>query len=262
MRLAASGTRQGDGPVRLALTAVVVGAALALSGCGGSATPVGDGASTVPTSPSATPSASASVSATPSDSATPFDRTATPATSSGPLGASTLPKASALGPGWSAYIDSGSAEDGYTGNGTPVVARDVRDVTDALLPFGCVDAAYAAPMPVPLHALEADYRHTSGKHAVGLALDYGTPAAAEAFVAAYEKALRACVPGAGATTVVTVDRAPEGAFANVQKDTLEKTVYRELLVPAGRVVRILDVEGATTPVAPWASIAAAFPPAP
>jgi hypothetical protein len=174
-----------------------------------------------------------------------------------------MPKASALGPGWTAYIDSGSAEDGYTGNGTPVVARDVHDVIAAMLPFGCVDATYVTPMPVPVHALEADYRHSSGKHGVGTALDYGTPEAAAAFVAAYEKALTACVPGAGATAVVRVETSPvPGAFVTVQTDKQDGTVFREILVPAGRVVRILDIEGATTPVASWTDIAAAFPPAP
>jgi hypothetical protein len=242
------------------VAALAASSVLVLSGCGGSATPTVDATSTAPV---ASGSATGSASASPSVSATPFDRTAVPATSSGPLGASTMPKASALGPGWSAYIDSGSAEDGYTGNGTPVVARNVRDVTAAMLPFGCLDATYATPMPVPVHALEADYKHSSGKHAVGTALDYGTPEAAAAFVAAYEKALTACVAGPGATSVVSVAKAPvPGAFATVQTDKLEGTVYRELLVPAGRVVRILDVEGATTPTASWASIAAAFPPAP
>jgi hypothetical protein len=118
-------------------------------------------------------------------------------------------------------------------------------------------------MPVPAHALEADYQHTSGKHAVGIALDYGTAEAAAAFVSAYEKALTACVAGSGATTVVRVEKAPvPGAFVTVQTDQQEGTVYRELLVRAGRVVRILDIEGATTPTASWSSIAAAFPPAP
>ena len=246
---------------RVAPVALVVTAALMLAACGGASSPsTGDPS----TSPAAVANAAGgSPGASPSVSASPYDRTATPATSSGPLGASTMPKASALGRGWTAYIDSGSAEDGYTGNGTPVDARNVRDVTDAMLPFGCLDAAYTTPLPVPLHALEADYRHVSGKHAVGLALDYGTTAAAAAFVTAYEKALTACVAGAGATTVVTVGKPPvPGTFVTVQTDTLEGTVYRELLVPAGRVVRILDIEGATTPTAPWPTIAAAFPPPP
>jgi hypothetical protein len=231
------------------------------------AAPSTDAATSSPPT-SATPSAAALptdtavASGAPSPSSTPFDRTATPATTSGPLGASTLPKAAALGPGWTAYIDSGNPEDGYTGNGTPVVARNAQDTADALLPFGCRDATYVTPMPPPVHALEADYRHTSGRHAVGLALDYGTAARAADFVAAYTAALRACHAGGHATTVVREVPAPAGALATVQTDSLEHTVYRELLVPAGRVVRILDVEGASTPVASWDQIAAAFPPAP
>lgn len=251
-------------PSHVALTAAAGAAALVLAACGSS--PDTAVVASSPISPTATTGSAPVTTPTPpsaSPSATPYDRTATPATSSGPLGASTMPKAAALGPGWTAYIDSGSAEDGYTGNGTPVVARDVHDVTDAMLPFGCADATYTTPMPVPVHALEADYRHTSGKHAVGTALDYGTPEAATAFVTAYERALAACVEAPGVTTVVRVEKAPvAGAFLTVQTDRQEGTVYRELVVPAGRVVRILDVEGATTPLAPWSSIAAAFPPPP
>ncbi|MBI1378847.1 MAG: hypothetical protein GC157_15415 [Frankiales bacterium] len=256
-----------SGRVRPGLAAALAAGALLLSACGQAQDSASPAAASSATAATESASASAPTAPEPSASATAspsgFDRTAVPATTSGPLGASTMPRATALGPGWKAYVDNGSPEEGYTGNGTPVVARDPRDVTDAMLPFGCQEATYATPVPVPVHALEADYRHTSGRHAVGIALDYGTPEAAQRFVDVYTAAMRACVAGGGATTVVTVTPvAVPGAFADVQRDTTDGTVYRELVVPAGRVVRLLDVEGEHTPLAPWTEIAAAFPPAP
>jgi hypothetical protein len=159
----------------------------------------------------------------------------------------------------------GNVEDGYTGNGTPVVARDPHDAAAALLPLGCAEGSvYATPMPVPLHALEADYVYApTGAHATGLALDYGDAATADRFVRLYTRALRRCVSGSGGTMVVTVEPAPAaGAFASVQVDRLERTTWRELVVPAGRVVRLIAVEGAHTPAARWPSVARALPAAP
>jgi len=241
---------------RALIALLIVPSALVLSACGGAATPTDTQTSV--TSAVSRPSVG-ETRASPSTSVSAFDRTATPATSSGPLGPSTMPSAAALGAGWTANTGAGGAEDGYAGNGTPVVARDVNDVIDGMLPFGCPAATYAARLPTPLHALEADYRHTTGRLAVGTALDYGTPDAAAIFVRAYEKALMACQPGSGATTVVTVKLPPApGSFVTVQTDEREGTVYLELLVSSGRIVRLLDIEGATTPVAPWGTLAAAL----
>ncbi len=170
-----------------------------------------------------------------------------------------MPLASALGPRWTSRVDPGSAEDGYTGNGTSVVARDPGDVMAALLPLGCdSDAVYATPLPVPAHVLEADYAYRpTGAHASGLVLQFRDAGTARAFVRIYTAALRACRSGA---TVVTVQPSPgAGLFLSTQVDRLERDTWRELVAPAGRVVRLLAVEGAKTPLRPWAAIAADLP---
>jgi hypothetical protein len=173
-----------------------------------------------------------------------------------------MPLAAALGPRWTSRVDPGNAEDGYTGNGTSVVARDPHDVADALLPLGCAsESVYATPMPVPKHALEADYAYKpTGAHAIGLVLEYADAASASRMVRLYTDALRRCRAGAGGTMVVRVERSPgAGLFASTQVDTVAHETWRELVAPAGRVVRLIAVQGAATPLRPWPAIAAALP---
>lgn len=208
------------------------------------------------TSPSPTPSAGRT---SPPPTPSPLDRTAVPARTSGTLGPTSMPLAKALGPGWTSRVDPGSAEDGYTGNGTSVVARDPGDVMAALLPLGCAsDAVYATPLPLPAHALEADYAYRpTGAHATGLVLEFRSSAVARGFVRVYTAALRACRSG---STAVTVQPAPgAGLFLSTQVDRVEQVTWRELVAPAGRVVRLVAVEGARTPIRPWTSIAADLP---
>jgi len=257
------------GRPRLLAVAAVSGALL-LSACSSSsetsaATSQAAFASSPTPSTSTSPPPSASPTPVPSSaspSATPLDRTATPGRTSGTLGPTSMPLAAALGPRWTSRVDPGSTEDGYTGNGTSVVARDPRDVADALLPLGCVsEAVYATPMPVPKHALEADYAYKpTGAHAIGLLLEYADSATASRMVRLYTAALRRCRAGAGGTMVVTVERAPgTGLFASRQVDTVAHETWRELVAPAGRVVRLIAVEGATTPLRPWSAVAADLP---
>ncbi len=257
----------GSRPLLIAAAALAAGVVVA--GCS-SESPVAFRSSepsvsspSVTSSVSSTPSASgSSPSASPTTSPTGLDRTATPATSSGPLTGKALPDPGALGSGWVSRVDPGSAEDGYTGNGTPVTARDPQDLTQALLPIGCADVAvYADPLPVPKHALEVDYAYrASGAHGVALALDFGSDAAATRFVAVYTAALGRCTAGPGGSMVVTRAKAPTGAFASVQADAAFGTTWRELVVRTGPVVRMVAVEGTTTPARSWAAIAAALPP--
>ena len=256
------------GRSRLLAVAAVSGALL-LSACSSSsdtsaATSQAAFASSPTPSPSPTPSSASPtpLPSSPTPSATPLDRTATPGRTSGTLGPTSMPLAAALGPRWTSRVDPGSAEDGYTGNGTSVVARDPRDVADALLPLGCAsEAVYATPMPVPKHALEADYAYKpTGAHAIGLVLEYADSATAARMVRLYTAALRRCRAGAGGTMVVTVERSPgAGLFASRQVDTVARETWRELVAPAGRVVRLIAVEGATTPLRPWSAVAADLP---
>ena len=248
---------------------VAVGVALLMSAC--SATSSGSSGPDVPVaavSPSPSPSmtsespAQTPVTSSVSPSAPTINRTATPARTSGALGPTSMPLAAALGPRWTSRVDPGSTEDGYTGNGTSVVARDPRDVADALLPLGCAsEAVYATPMPVPKHALEADYAYRpTGVHAIGLVLEYADSASASRMVRLYTAALRRCRAGAGGTMVVRVEQAPgAGLFASTQVDAVAHETWRELVAPAGRVVRLIAVQGATTPVRPWSAVAADLP---
>ena len=252
---------------------LVAGAVVALlTSCSSGAGPTA--ADTMSTSPlpiatATTPTSVPATSLSPSDSGspapTPLDRTATPATTSGVLGPRSMPLATVLGPGWTSRVDPGNAEDGYTGNGTSVVARNTRDLAQALLPLGCADSSvYATPMPVPSHALEADYAYKkTGAHAVGLVLDYGDSAAAERFVRLYTTALRRCQASSSGSMAVTVDQSVGGSlFASVQVDRFAGETWRELVAPAGSIVRLIAVEGGRTPLRPWPEIAAALPTGP
>jgi hypothetical protein len=209
-----------------------------------------------PAGSSATPVASTSASPSTLPS---FDRTATPATTSGSLRRASLPRATVLGPGWRARVDGGSTEDGYTGNGTPSVARDPRDVLAAVRPLGCADEqVYAVPLPVPRFALEVDYRHRpTGANGVGIALEFTDAAAAVRFLEVYERSLDLCRPGTQGATSVTREAAPgTDAFATVTVDPVERTRWRELTERSGRVVRLIAVEGRAAPVRPWAEVLA------
>ena len=126
---------------------------------------------------------------------------------SGTLGPASMPAARAssgrAGPRASTRA---ATEDGYTGNGTSVVARDPQDIVDALLPSAApTESVYATPLPVPQHALEADYAYRpTGAHGVGLVLEFADAAAADALRAASTPPRCAAArAGAGGTMVVT-----------------------------------------------------------
>lgn len=240
----------------------VVAPALAVALCTACSTaaPTAAPVSPVVASPSPTPSSSSpepsSSSATPSATAS-FDRTATPATTSGSLSRGSLPRAKVLGPGWSLRVDPGTTEDGYVGNGTPAVARDPGDTVAALRPLGCAEEeVYAAELPVPAHALEVDYRHRATKaNGVGLALEFRDTATAQRFFTTYADSLARCRSGAGGTTRVRVGASPgTGALASVTTDPVEGTTWRELAEVSGRYVRLVAVEGTRAPVRAWSAV--------
>ena len=244
--------------VRVAAAAVAV-VAVCTACSTGTAGEVVAASSPTPSSPSPTAAPSSS---TPSASPTPlptFDRTATPATTSGSLKRASLPRAAVFGAGWTSRVDIGSTEDGYTGNGTPSVARDPQDTVIALRPIGCAEeSVYAEPLPVPRNALEVDYRHRpTGSNGVGLALEFADAAAAGDFFDVYTRSLALCRSGAGGTTRISVQTAPGAdAVATVTVDPVERTTWRELAERSGRVVRLLAVEGARTPVRAWSAVLA------
>ena len=260
--------------VRLVVASSVAAlAALVVSGCAAtSETPSSSGsspsaaASASSPSPSATPTASApSVApsaATASASPTSFDRTAVPGDHQRGARPHVDAAGQGLGPGWTSRVDKGSEEDGYTGNGTSVVARDPGDVVAALAPVRVRVRGrlrHAAP------GAEARARGRLRLRAHRCARRRPRPrvlrpASARRFVDVYTTALRACRAGAGATAVVTVAAAPgAGLFASTLVDRDAGETWRELVARAGRVVRLISVEGASTPLRPWAAIAADLP---
>jgi hypothetical protein len=78
----------------------------------------------------------------------------TPASRSGPLTRRDFPRPGRLGAGWAYSVDAGDVEEGYLGNGTPVLERDPVEVARLAVPFGC---PRSATLPTPQHALEVDY---------------------------------------------------------------------------------------------------------
>lgn len=181
--------------------------ALLVAGCSGqgaepSSAPVGPTAAPAP-STSVRPSsrstgrgatATPGVTATPDRSATPGPRTppplVRPSTSAGPLRPSSLPAVAALlGAGWRPFVDPGSSEAGYLGNGTPWLARDPGEVAATVLPLGC---RHRSVLPTPRYALETDGTGGGGHRAVVIRARFATAAQAGAFVERTAADARAC----------------------------------------------------------------------
>jgi hypothetical protein len=174
------------------VAALVVGliATMALSGSG-SASPASTDQSATPAA--STPSPAASADTTPSSSHAHSSEPRPPSpppTTSGGLTASTLPAARTLGVGWVFRVDQGSAEGGYVGNGTPMMARNPHEVVMTAVPLGCEQRSN---LPTPSHVLETDYRQRAhGIAGVGLRLRFVSAQAAGRFVSARRADLTAC----------------------------------------------------------------------
>ena len=112
----------------------------------------------------------------------------TPATSSGPLTKRDFPRPDELGPSWSYRVDMGDAEEGYTGNSTPVLERDPAEMAMLAVPFGC---PRPVEVPVPEHALEVDYT-ADGVSVVAVRASFGDPRTASRFFGTRTRLLRGC----------------------------------------------------------------------
>jgi hypothetical protein len=254
--------RPAAGQARLALTgglAAAVAAALALTGCatGDSARRAApaarDAVSSATTSRDAatpTPSAvAAHTSSAPDRAKAAPDATSVPATTAGDLGARDVPASPDLGPGWTRYVDPGSTEAGYAGNGSWVRARDSADVVHALLPIGC--ARPLPRLPVPRHALEATYRGPGGAPAAALVLAFRDDAAARTFVAGVASLGDACRAPAGGVaaddpmaTVVTQARVTATMVLQRRRELgvgAGPWLWTEAVVHEGRRVSLLAV---------------------
>lgn len=168
---------------------------LAAAGCGsGDPEPVTARAA-APTPSQSAPSVTATVSeptATEATSTPQEPGPSVPAQTAGDLDSSAVPAPPDLGRGWTQYVDSGAAEDGYVGNGSWVRARGSAEVVQAVVPLGCTGLTRLPRLPVPAHALEATYRGPGGAPAVALVLDYSRAAQAREFVEQLAAIGRAC----------------------------------------------------------------------
>lgn len=160
-------------PTRLLTGSLAIGfAALAVSGCTGSAT----------------------IDAAPEPAADavqdePIDR---PGSRVGDLGQEDLPKPADLGRGWTYRVDHGNAEDGYVGSGQPATARDPESVLAAITPLGC----RPGQLPMPDSALEVTYAKGEVP-GVGLVLRFGDNQTASQFFAEHARVLMRCVASKG-----------------------------------------------------------------
>jgi hypothetical protein len=94
-------------------------------------------------------------------------------------------------------VDPGDAEEGYAGNGTPTLARNPQEIVQTAVPFGC---ARPAAMPVPAHALEADYT-MHGRKVIAVRSSFSGARAAVRFFTGRARNLRACAGRAGSAAI-------------------------------------------------------------
>lgn len=214
-------------------------------------------ASSAPSMPSASPATPGTP--TPAGSASPHPtatsaRTqpplSTPATSSGPLRPASLPAPAALlGAGWLPYVDPGSREDGYLGNGTPWLSREPGEVAATVLPLGC---RRRSTLPTPRYALETDGMDGAGHRAVVIRARFASAAAATAFVDRTAADARACSrqpaetgpagSSAPVSTVQTVGGVVVSDRVDVYADSAAGARWSEFKLAGGLDVLLLAVD--------------------
>ncbi len=220
-------------------------AVLVLAGCGGNPQPAAG--------PTASPSPSPATASSP-DSAPPVappavrgatEDGAVPADRSGPLTADALPTAAVLGAGWKPFVDPGGHEAGFSGNDSWVRERDPSDVLAGLPPIGCATAVTpSAPLPAPVYALEGTYDGPSEDSAVGLALEFASPAEAERFLAVVTGMLRACGDSSNSAVLrIRVVSATPTALVDTRRDPeTPERLATEVLVRSQLRVGLLFVD--------------------
>lgn len=165
----------------------------------------------------------------------------TPATTSGPLSQASFPTPRELGAGWTYTVDPGDAEEGYAGNGTPVVERSAAEIAQTAVPFGC---ERRSAMPPPVYALEVDYAFRGSK-VIAVRGAFRDQAEARAFFVGRADNLRDCLGSSGSAAIgPLVGRLTEPASnALVSDRTPESDPWRELAVLDGSTVALLAVQG-------------------
>lgn len=165
----------------------------------------------------------------------------TPGTSSGPLTRRDFPTPRELGAGWSYRVDMGDAEEGYTGNRTPVLERDPAEVAMLAVPFGC---PRPVDVPVPEHALEVDYT-AADVSVVAVRASFGDPRTASRFFGARARLLHGCegTVASGAEGVLVAEVRRLSATTLLNDRTPESDPWAELAVHDGDQV-VLVAAGA------------------
>jgi hypothetical protein len=213
---------------------------LALAGCtGGHPTEPTPQAAETSAAAGGTPPSSPSTAAA-SEAPSPGSM-ARPASSAGPLTRASFPTPGQLGAGWEYTVDPGDAEEGYAGNGTPVLQRRPQEIVDTAVPFGC---DRTRRMPLPRHALEVDYAY-GGRKTIAVRSRFADEAAARAFFTARASNLRGCAGRSGSQAigplVATISRPAAGAMSSAR--TPESDPWQELAVVDGADVVLLAVQG-------------------
>lgn len=164
-----------------------------------------------------------------------------PATTAGPLSTASFPTPDELGPGWSYAVDTGDVEEGYSGNGTPSLARRPREIVLTAVPLGC---ERPAPMPAPAHALEVDYTLDQST-VIAVRSAFGDPARAEQFFSARERNLRGCAGRSASRAigplVASVTSPAPGAVASMR--TPRSDPWQEIAVLDGESVVLVALQG-------------------
>ena len=162
-----------------------------------------------------------------------------------------LPPAALIGPTFTPYAQPDAPEDGVVSNGTPVLARDPRNVAESIVPLGCPGADELGPLPVPRYALEQAYRTPHQLAAVAVVLEYRTDAEATALLAELTRMLGRCTAPAATAKLYTprLVAVPTRPDAVTLYDTRHEvgpdaatTVWDETVVRAGRRVALVIVE--------------------
>ncbi|GAA2110384.1 hypothetical protein GCM10009841_32400 [Microlunatus panaciterrae] len=100
----------------------------------------------------------------------------------------------------------GGSEEGYQGNGTWVHARDARYAARDAITIGCTEVT-RDDYTDPSRALEGSYVDSDGKPGVGLVMQFGRAAEAQAYFDLYLKQVRACTRADGPVVATVVPSA-------------------------------------------------------
>jgi hypothetical protein len=166
---------------------------------------------------------------------------AEPPATSGDLALTSFPTPKQLGPGWTYAVDPGSAEEGYSGNGTPAMARRTDEIAQTALPFGCPTRPR---LPLARHALEVGYSDDS-RAVVTVRLRFTDPSDAKAFFDGRADGLRQCsgvAPSPAIGPLVTGLLAPRAGVL-VSARTPDSDPWQELALVADVDVVLVARQG-------------------